>query len=210
MTQSRKLLQLHETKLEKYLGIYIDPEFNSQHCENRSTKETEYWAWYAGLYTSLVRPHLEYVNAAWRPLYNKDIALLENVQRCATKLVLGLHGREYEEDRLKQLKMSSLHYRRTWSDMIELYKHTHSMYHIEAKYIKLDQSPTTRRHSFNLVKERVKRVRQKFLTIRVTNAWNQHPDDVVNASRLDAFTARLDKAWSRWRYSQQPVNPFFH
>jgi len=32
------------------------------------------------LYTSLVRPRLEYGNAGWRPLYNEDITLLENVQ----------------------------------------------------------------------------------------------------------------------------------
>ena len=40
MIQSAKL---HETKLEKDLGIHTDPELNfSQHCENRSTKETEH------------------------------------------------------------------------------------------------------------------------------------------------------------------------
>ena len=70
----------------------------------------------------MVRPHLEYSNAAWRLLYNKDVALLENVERCATKLVLGLHDREYK-DRLKQLKLPSLHHRKTRGDMIELYIH---------------------------------------------------------------------------------------
>ena len=89
------------------------------------------------LYTSLVRPHLKYGNAAWRSLYNKYTTLLENVQRCA----IDLPDREYK-DRVKQLKLPSLHYRRTRGDMIELYKHTHGMYHIDAKYIKLDQSQT--------------------------------------------------------------------
>ena len=115
------------------------------------------------------------------PLYNKEITLLENVQRRATKLVPGLHDRE-NQDRLKQLKLPSLHYRRTRGDMIELCKHTHGMYHIDAKYMILDQSQTTKGHSFKLAKERVnKRLRQRFLTIRASNAWNQLPAEVVNA-----------------------------
>ena len=72
----------------------------------------------------------------------------------AYTVVPGMHDREYE-DRLNKLKLSSLHYCRTRGDMIELYKHTHGMYHIDAKYIKLDQSQTTRGYSFKLAKERV-------------------------------------------------------
>ncbi|KAK2146020.1 hypothetical protein LSH36_639g01016 [Paralvinella palmiformis] len=115
---------------------------------------------------------------------------------------------EYE-DRLNKLKLPSLHYRRTRGDMIELYKHTHSIYHIDAKYIKLDQSQTTRGHSFKLAKERVNnRVRQRFLSIKATNACNQLLGD-VNTPSLNVFKAILDKGWSRWKYSQQPVNAFF-
>ena len=96
------------------------------------------------------------------PPQQKDITLLENVQRRATKLVRGLHEREYE-DRLKQLKLPIFHYRRTRGDMIEMYKHTHGMYHIDAKYIKLDQSQTTRGRSFKLAKEHIKGTQQEFL-----------------------------------------------
>ena len=31
------------------------------------------------LYTSLVRPHLEYGNGAWSPVFKKDAILMENV-----------------------------------------------------------------------------------------------------------------------------------
>ena len=55
-------------------------------------------------YTSLVRPTLEYANAAWTPILRRDQILLENVQRRATKLIPELRDRDYE-DRLRTLKL---------------------------------------------------------------------------------------------------------
>ena len=51
----------------------------------------------------------------------KHITILENVQRRATKLVLGLYNLSYEE-RLKPLNLPSLAYRRIHADIIECYK----------------------------------------------------------------------------------------
>ena len=49
------------------------------------------------LYTSLVKPHLEYAFQFWPPCYPKDINKLESVQRRATKLIPGIRGLSYEE-----------------------------------------------------------------------------------------------------------------
>jgi ribonuclease P/MRP protein subunit RPP40 len=50
------------------------------------------------LYKCLIRPRLEYAVQAWRPHLQKDIDLIEGVQRRATKLVVGTKGMSYEKD----------------------------------------------------------------------------------------------------------------
>ena len=67
------------------------------------------------LYTSLVRPHIEYAQAVWSPHQEKFIKMLENVQIRATKLVDGIGDLDYIE-RLKKLDLPSLKYRRRRGD----------------------------------------------------------------------------------------------
>ena len=69
------------------------------------------------MYTTLVRPHIEYGHTIIYPRYEKDKKFIEGVQRRATKIKQELKDKEYP-DRLKTLKLPSMQYRRDRGDMI--------------------------------------------------------------------------------------------
>ena len=84
----------------KYLGVLITSNLMwSSHVSNICNKTRRligilYRRFYKHsspntllrLYTSFIRPHLEYAAAAWDPFLKKDIALLEDVQKFALRV----------------------------------------------------------------------------------------------------------------------------
>ena len=73
------------------------------------------------LYTTYVRPHIEYCMQAVGPHTVQDIKSLERVQRRATKLVKEFRNLSYEE-RLRRLQLPTVEDRLNRGDMIETYK----------------------------------------------------------------------------------------
>ena len=69
----------------------------------------------------MVFQHLEYAQSVWSPFRKKDMVTIENAQRRATKILLGLKELSYKE-RLKKLDLPTLVYRPIEGDMIEVYK----------------------------------------------------------------------------------------
>ena len=152
------------------------------------------------LFISIVRPHLEYGAPVWNPHLKRLINLVENVQRRATKLIPCMKNLSYKK-RLKSLDLPTLKYRRYRGDMIETYKMAHEVYNKEAcQFLTFERSNASghdlRGHNLKLSNSRYRGDTRKFsFSCRVSQQWNNLPDNVVNAPSLNAFKNRLDNLW---------------
>ena len=208
---------------EKDLGVMIDDQLKFDvHTERQVAKANKQLGLirrsfdsldsdsFTLLYKSLVRTHLEYCNAVSYPIYDRQERLLEGVQRRATKLVPGVKHLDYT-DRLKKLHLPSLYYRRARGDIIEVFKYVRGVYKVESCPFQLDDNPvTTRGHKYKLKKPRCnKPSTQKFFTYRAINAWNNLPEEVVDAPTLNTLKNRLDAHWKPFHYSLEPFQQPF-
>ncbi len=128
------------------------------------------------LFKGLVRPHLEYAAPVWMPMYTKDVTTIENVQRWATKCTPSLKDMSYEEG-LCKLGLPTLRFRRTWGDLIKVYKMFH-IYDDEAEDL-LDRTSesATRGHAYKLEMKHV------WLQIRQHNLQESSHQPVGQSAR---------------------------
>ena len=148
------------------------------------------------LYTSLVRPHLEYGSSVWHPHLKRDITAIEKIQRKGTKFIPSLRHLPYP-DRLRQLHLPSLTHRRLRGDLIEAFK-IFSHYSTDPSEILHlhvpTQSTTTRGHHLKLQKDRNKTtIRNNTFSQRIVNNWNSLPQHIISAPSINVLKNHLYK-----------------
>ena len=135
--------KLSTTKEEKDLGVLITDNLKpSSQCTAAVNKTMSALRWskrsfhyldiesFRILYKTYIRPNLEFVIQAWSTYLDKDIKIMEKIQRQATKMVPALRHLQYE-DRLKKLGIYSLAARRLRGDLIETFKLLHGHTNID-------------------------------------------------------------------------------
>ena len=202
-------VQIVEVSEEKDLGVTFDQQLSfgtnaskvvaaanstlgliNRHFRHIETKP------FTNLYKTLVRPKVEYCMTVAQPVYKKDKEKIKRVQHRATKLVLGMENKEYSE-RLAELKLPSLEYRRKRADVMQTYKIMNNIDKIdEKKFFKPCKEVRTRGHTMRVQKTQCKSlVRRNTFSQRVVNDWNALPDAVVTSGSINQFKGRLGRWW---------------
>ena len=202
-------VQIVEVSEEKDLGVTFDQQLSfgtnaskvvaaanstlgliNRHFRHIETKP------FINLYKTLVRPKVEYCMTVAQPVYKKDKEKIERVQHRATKLVLGMENKDYSE-RLAELKLPSLEYRRKRADVMQTYKIMNNIDKIdEKKFFKPCKEVRTRGHTMRVQKTQCKSlVRRNTFSQRVVNDWNALPDAVVTSGSINQFKGRLGRWW---------------
>ena len=217
MGSGNNLTNLEESNEEKDLGVIVDNKLNfASHCDKVVGKANKLLGIlrrnfshinstnFNYLYKGIIRPIIEYAAPVYNPIFQKDVQKIESIQRRATKMVLGLENKSYEE-RLKELKLPTLIYRRARGDLIQVYKYLHNLNPRPDDMLVLAKEGVTRGHSLKLQKDQFRlNVRGHFFTQRVINLWNRLKEDTISATSLNMFKNRLDAEWENkdWKYNR--------
>jgi hypothetical protein len=153
------------------------------------------------LFTTFVRPHLEYAACVWNPYAKKDINLIEKVQQRVTKLPVSARKLSYVE-RLKKFNLTTLKERRERGDAIQQFKFNKDINIINWHYPvgKTNRGNTegpvnsvrglNHRQSSQLTNSKQ---RENFFSNRIVHIWNNTPSDLWKAKSVNGFKNAYDK-----------------
>lgn len=202
--------ELQETVLERDLGVLISNDLkwrpqveaaasraNRVHGIFKRVFQCRSPRLWQTLYKTYIRPHLEFAIQAWSPYLEKDIQVLEKVQRRVTKHIQGLSSLSYDE-RLRVLGWTSLRLRRERGDAILAFQHLHGNVEVELDWqwllptgdgIRANDAP---RIAMPPPTHNCQQ-RENFFSLRVARIWRTLPHKIVNSISLNKFKNAYDK-----------------
>ena len=197
---------LVEEEHSKYLGVTISNKLTwTKHIEAVAAKgrkslgflRRNFWQCNSNIkstmYTTLVRPVLEYASPVWNPSLQKNIHELEKVQRSAARFATN----NYKERTagtmtrlLKSLKWDSLEYRRKQASVISLFRIVNNLVDIDSNYIQYTDSRTRGPKKLFQPRTTTPQERESFFA-KAIPWWNKLPDVLRDTQELEAFKTKL-------------------
>jgi ribonucleases P/MRP protein subunit RPP40 len=212
-TMNNEVLQISDN--EKDIGFNINKSLKpSTHCNIVAKKANTVLSLisrnfhfrdkftFVNLYCQHVRPILEYASPVWSPWLECDKKVVEGVQKRMVKMISGLYGSTYEE-RLVEIGLHSLEYRREKADMVQVFKMIKGIDNVDYKNwfqtygdLSGDNRPSTRLSNdpLNIIQQRCSGdLRKNFFSVRVVPKWNSLPTEVKNSRSVAIFKLNYDR-----------------
>ena len=201
--------QLEEIQVHKHLGLYLTPKLNFEtHIDNIISKCSRWIAliWkiqrkyprfcLENVYTSYIRPILEYGHIVYDNITDHNIRRLEAIQRKAAIACTGAYVNTSHERLLRELNWPTLQARREYAKLVVLYKivngHVPPYLRSILPPLRHVVNPNTLRNQqdLSLPPVRLQSFKSSFIPSTVKK-WNSLPTDIKNSPSISIFKSRL-------------------
>ena len=141
-----------------------------------------------------VLPGLMYASQAWNPYLRINIDGIERIQRRFTKIIHGMNEMPYA-NRMNELQTLSLENRRTYMDLITVYKLIHNLLSCNMSDVGIELTQSITRANGCRLKQPlvVNRVHSQLFSSRVPPIWNKLPLHIVNCNSVSTFKRHIFK-----------------
>ena len=162
------------------------------------TKTTNIWN-LIRFYTVYIRPKLEYGTPVWSPNLKKDIHKIEKIQRYYTRQIFQRCNIKYTSyaNRLYQVNIKSLEYRRTFFDIVFVFKILHGLCGLNSSEFFIFKTSSYELRGNGSKIETVRSFRtsewENSFFSRGAKLWNALPESLRCATSLDKFKQNLHK-----------------
>ena len=205
-------LPMERVSSYKYLGITITEDLSwSTHINEISRKSRkqigmlyrQFCAWSTPeallqLYTSTVRPHLEYASQVWNPHLTKHVNQLEQVQKFALKMCLKQWNLSYP-DLLQLSSLSNLAAQREHLNLCYFYKIVNGLFEFPNCPLtlrSLNYPHRDGRSNLYVQPQASSNAHHCSFFPATISLWNSLPSSIATASTLKSFKSQLLASYS--------------